>query len=88
MSEADYAAEWAQVMVSRYDLGDVELLTAEAEAATVEERFEFQAIFEKLAYLEAMLDRGRQNGECGRPTTAGSQSSMRVVSRYRPSSGT
>ena len=38
-------------MVSRYDLGDVEHLTAEAEAMTVEERVEFQVVFEKLAYL-------------------------------------
>ena len=87
-SEADDAAEWAQVMVSRYDLGDVDLLTAEAEAATVVERVEFQAIFEKLAYLGAMIDRGRHNGECGRPTAAGSQPSMRGASHYRPSNGT
>jgi hypothetical protein len=59
MDEADDAAEWARVMVSRYDLGDVEHLTAEAEAMTVEERVEFQVVFEKLAYLEAMIGRGR-----------------------------
>lgn len=44
-------------MVDRYGVGDVEHLTAEGEAMTVEERAEFQVIFEKLAYLEA----------CGRP---------------------
>jgi len=53
------AAEWARVMVSRYRLGEVENLTAEAEAMTVEERAEFQVVFEKLAYLEAMAGRGR-----------------------------
>jgi len=59
VDEADDPAEWARVMVSRYSLGDVEHLTAEAEAMTVEERAEFQVVFEKLAYLEAMLGRGR-----------------------------
>jgi hypothetical protein len=86
VSEAEHAAGWAQVMVSRYDLGDVEVLVVEAEVATVEERVEFQTNFEKLAFLEAMIERGRQNGERCRPTTAGLQPSMRVASLYRPSS--
>jgi len=37
----------------------VEHLTTEAEAMTAEERAEFQAVFEKLAHLEAMVGRGR-----------------------------
>ena len=85
MGEADNAGEWAEVMVSRYDLGDVEHLTAQAEASSVEERVEFQVIFEKLAFLEAMFDRGRQNWECSRRTPAGLQPSMRMSFHYRPS---
>lgn len=57
MSEADNAAEWARVMVDHYGVGNLEELTTEGEAMTVEERAEFQVIFEKLAFLEA----------CGRP---------------------
>ena len=53
MTEADNAPEWARVMVDRYGVGDVKQLTADGEAMTVEERAEFQVIFEKLAFLEA-----------------------------------
>lgn len=57
VTEADNAAEWARLMVDRYGVGDVEHLTAEGEAMTVEERAEFLLIFERLAFIEA----------CGRP---------------------
>ncbi len=57
VTEASNAADWARVMVDRYGVSDVEHLTAEGEAMTVDERAEFQVIFEKLAFIEA----------CGRP---------------------
>jgi len=45
-------------MADRHDLGDVENLTILGERMTVEERAEFQVIFEKLAFLEAMVATG------------------------------
>jgi hypothetical protein len=57
MDEASDPAEWARVMVDRHGVGDVRQLTAEGEAMTVEERAEFQLIFEKLTFIEAMTAR-------------------------------
>lgn len=54
VNEADNVAEWARLMASRYDLGNVDQLIIDGSAMTVAERAEFQVIFEKLAYLEAM----------------------------------
>ena len=54
MTEADEPAKWAQMMMDLYDLPmDLEKLTADAHAMTVEERTEFQVIFERLAFLGA-----------------------------------
>ena len=63
MSEADDPAGWAQVMADRYGLGDVDHLTEQAEAMTVEDRAEFLVIWEKLTFLEAMSGRSKRTGD-------------------------
>lgn len=87
VGEADNAAEWAKVMMSRYDLVEMDNFTAEAEAMTVEERAEFQVVFEKLAYLEAMLGRGVTTGN-DQPTTAGPPTEQMNGVPPPPSGGT
>ena len=55
MNEAKDPAAWAQMMADRYGLV-VEQFVADAAAMTIEERAEFLVIFERLAFLEAIIN--------------------------------